>query len=560
MNNNIKLGIYLFVSCLVMVAAQPVLAEEIKSFDSDIAIQADGTIDIIETIQYDFGILDHHGIYRDIPFIYHDGIRKVKTVLSVIDVYEDDYAAQYDVSRSGDDKQIKIGDPDVTIDGLHTYVIHYQVLGAINKFSDIDELYWNVTGNGWEVPMQQTHVTVRFPVNTLAADQLEVSCYQGLFGENIECPIDFADSVVTASAGALQPSEGFTVAVGFPKGLVHDFNWWQQAQLLWVGLEDYLLLALACVFMPLLWLKFGRDPKGRPTVIPQYEPPLQLRPTVIGALIDEKVDNRDITAGIIWLAQQGWLKIERLEDQGLFKRTDYRLTALKPGQTVEGNIEQTIMRALFTSGDSSVLLSGLKKDRMRGQLITALKIDVYRELVHQGLYAHNPYYTKMIFVFGAVVLPIGAIILGLGIIPNIIAGVIILVFGLLLGQKTKQGAEAKDDTLGFKQFLSVTETERYKFHNAPEKNPQQFMEWLPYAIAFGVEKQWAEQFKDISLPVPDWYSGSLAHGFIASQFVNDFGGFTSAMSRGMSAASHQSASGGGGFSGGGFGGGGGGSW
>ena len=136
-----------------------------------------------------------------------------------------------------------------------------------------------------------------------------------------------------------------------------------------------------------------------------------------------------------------------------------------------------------------------------------------------------------------------------------------MVLGSLMPKKTKLGSDTKDQLLGFKQFLSVTDKERFAFHDAPEKNPQQFMQYLPFAIAMGVEKQWAEQFKDMYIEQPDWYQGNYGSAIIATQLANDLSGFGTQLNSSMTAASHGGAgSSGGGFSGGGFGGGGGGSW
>jgi uncharacterized membrane protein len=109
---------------------------------------------------------------------------------------------------------------------------------------------------------------------------------------------------------------------------------------------------------------------------------------------------------------------------------------------------------------------------------------------------------------------------------------------------------------GFKLFLSVTEKERYSFFNAPEKSPELFMKFLPYAIAFNVEKEWAEVFKDLTIPSPSWYDGGGVNTFSAVALSSDISAFstTFATSSGVQGSS------GGGSSGGGAGGGGGGSW
>jgi len=132
-------------------------------------------------------------------------------------------------------------------------------------------------------------------------------------------------------------------------------------------------------------------------------------------------------------------------------------------------------------------------------------------------------------------------------------------------KKTIHGAEVKEEVQGFKWFLSVTEEERLKFHNAPEKKPEEFMEFLPYAMVLGVEKEWSAQFKDMFIEAPSWYEGQPGTAFSAIYFGNALSSMNANMgatftSHPSSAGSGGSGFGGGGFSGGGFGGGGGGSW
>jgi uncharacterized membrane protein len=121
-----------------------------------------------------------------------------------------------------------------------------------------------------------------------------------------------------------------------------------------------------------------------------------------------------------------------------------------------------------------------------------------------------------------------------------------------------KGYEALDHLKGFREFLSVTNKERFAFHNAPKKNPTQFMEYLPYAIAFGVEEKWSDIFKDMTIPNPEWYDGGAAHSFSATNLTTSLGAFSTAFA--VSSGSKGSASSGGGSVGGGGGGGGGGSW
>jgi uncharacterized membrane protein len=147
----------------------------------------------------------------------------------------------------------------------------------------------------------------------------------------------------------------------------------------------------------------------------------------------------------------------------------------------------------------------------------------------------------------------------------LISGLILIIFSRFMPRRSQHGAETLEEILGFKLFLSVTEEERLKFHNAPAKNPEMFEKFLPYAMIFGVEKEWAKQFEDMYKTPPSWYEGDFTT-FSALYLVTNLSSLSSAATStitsrpGGGAGGGMSGFGGGGFSGGGFGGGGGGSW
>ncbi|MDH3738450.1 MAG: DUF2207 domain-containing protein, partial [Alphaproteobacteria bacterium] len=147
-----------------------------------------------------------------------------------------------------------------------------------------------------------------------------------------------------------------------------------------------------------------------------------------------------------------------------------------------------------------------------------------------------------------------------------------LLFYHLLKAPTRLGRRTMDGIEGFKDYLSIAEKDRMNLLNPPDRTPELFERYLPYALALGVEQQWAEQFSDVLAHAsaepgtsgrhyaPRWYSGTgLGDGFsgIASTLGS---GFTSAVSSASTAPGSSSGASGGGSSGGGGGGGGGGGW
>ncbi len=144
-----------------------------------------------------------------------------------------------------------------------------------------------------------------------------------------------------------------------------------------------------------------------------------------------------------------------------------------------------------------------------------------------------------------------------------LSGMVFMGFGYFMPQRTQKGAIVREEVLGLKMYMETAEKDRINFHNAPEKNPAQFEKLLPYAMALGVEEQWAKQFEDITKSAPDWYDGG-GTSFSPVIFAHSMHDFSSANNATMVSTPSSAGSGGSGFSGGGsgggFGGGGGGSW
>jgi uncharacterized membrane protein len=134
---------------------------------------------------------------------------------------------------------------------------------------------------------------------------------------------------------------------------------------------------------------------------------------------------------------------------------------------------------------------------------------------------------------------------------------------------TREGRALMDRVAGFKQYLSITEEERLDRMNPPEKTPELFERYLPYAIALDVENRWAEKFAAVLAAAAAsgtaagtmlWYSGSGNVWDDPQGFASDMGGSLASTVSSASASPSSSGSGGGGSSGGGGGGGGGGGW
>lgn len=305
------------------------------------------------------------------------------------------------------------------------------------------------------------------------------------------------------------------------------------------------------------WRKYGKDPRGQKTIIPQYEPPDNLSPLLVGTIIDEKVDQRDFTAAIVDLAVRGYLTIVGGGEKHV-QRGDYSLEKKKDFISDQhlSEYEKDLLRSIFSSKDK-VKLSSLSGKLYREY--KNLSSAVYQELTERGYFDKRPDKVRQHYVtWGSILVISGlcsAAFWGIG-IPFALIGFLLLSFSRAMPRRTKQGVIATEWAKGFKMYLY--KAERYRVQKL---TPAMFSQFLPYAMVFEVEKEWAEKFEDIIKEPPDWYRGypgSFSAAAFSSQLGSSFGRSASAATHApsYSSASSSSGFGGGGFAGGGGGGGG----
>jgi len=545
-------------------------ADTVRDFTSEIEVYENGDFLVTETITYDFGSEYRHGIFRTIELSHPQEAsvwyKKRSIDLGVQGVLFDGKTAEYTQSFSGDEIEIKIGDADVTITGVHTYVISYLVHGGLTYIDGQPELYWNATGADWVGPIESVVVKVSGPENALGDTQ---ACYMGAPGQTLSCvSVVVSQDMVTFTAEGINPGLEVTIAQSLNGAIVEE-SIVERISFYLIVLPFLLLLCGGALFKA---YKFQVKHDPDLTIIAQYEPYPGVLPMYSGLVVDGSLDPKDITAGIIYLAQQGFLKIAKTDRKVLFlfEVTDYEMTLLRTVEDAPTGFHKEILSLLFILQEVGEVtsLAELKKNtseqKQNYKTLVRLKGEIKEDLLEQGFY-ESAFSFKRNYVLGILltIVVIGYMsFVAIGQSGLFLVGFIVLLCGGIIGvmvyrRRTRKGYEAKQHILGFKEFLSVTGKERFAFHNAPEKSPEQFMEYLPYAVALGVEDKWAKVFKDITISSPDWYDGGTANGaFVASSLTHDIGAFSSS----LTASSGTSPSSGGGSSGGGAGGGGGGSW
>jgi uncharacterized membrane protein len=306
----------------------------------------------------------------------------------------------------------------------------------------------------------------------------------------------------------------------------------------------------------------------------QYDPPDSITPAEAGTLLDQSADMRDITATVTDLAVRGYLKIEEREEKallGLMTRREYVFHKLEPaGAPPLVAHEEQVLRGIFAGGKTEVRLSDLENEFYKN--LPAIKQSIFEGLIKRGLYRSRPDRVRGYWLAGGVVL--GAVIFTVGgalaarfqltplpfALAALVSGLIVFLFSRYMPARTTAGARTLERLLGFEEFLSRVEKENYE---RVVKTPEMFERYLPFAMAFGVERKWARAFQDIYRQPPNWYVGSNSSAFDLNRFSHSLSDLSGRAQSAMS-SSPRSSSGGSGFSGGssggGSGGGGGGGW
>ena len=372
---------------LLLAAATPAAAEErIHLFWSDIEVQPDASLTVTETIDVR---AEHnsinHGIYRDFPTRYssRDG-RRVKVGFTFQGATLDGQPVPASVTARDNGVRIKIGDPDKYVEiGDHRYTIRYRATRQLGYFKDYDELYWNVTGNGWVFAIDAAEVRIRLPKPARIGQRAAYTGAQGSTASNAAVTEEKPGEIVFRTTQPLDAYQGLTVAIAFPKGVVAAPS---QSTLLGWWLADYgpyiigaisLLGVLGFLFHA--WQRAGRDPPAG-TVVPIFSPPDDLTPAGMRYLTKFAADNRTFAAALVDMGVRGHIRMVE-EEGGWFSKNKTRIERLEGVAPLPAD-EEAALRNLLSPGETVVMeqknhakfsaakkgLDGVLKDRYENKL------------------------------------------------------------------------------------------------------------------------------------------------------------------------------------------------
>jgi uncharacterized membrane protein YgcG len=562
-------------ACLLLLAL-PVLAgadERILEFHSDITVKQDGWIEVTETIRVRAeGERIRRGIYRDFPTEYFDKLGNRYVVdFQPFAVFRNEAREPFKIVEYRNGVRTYFGRSDRFIDhGVHTYQFRYRASRMLGFFENHDELYWNVTGFDWAFPIDRGSATVRFDFD-VPAGAIATEAYTGPQNstrQDFTSHVD-ADGVAHFAANdALGPLNGLTIVVMWPKGFVTEPTALERTA--WILKDNVGLVIVLLGFAGVLayaipvWKRYGKDPEEG-VLVTRYEPPQGFSPASLRYIRQMYYDDKTMTAAILSLAVKGYLRINDLGS----KHTLFRLEP-GPDAPALATGEAELYEALFKDGKRVVLEQD--NHALLGGARTAHRTSLIKD------YKRHYFRVNGLLNLPSILIAVASVALAIIVGGRLSVAMIVVIvamfltvafFGAIMRRPTLRGRKVLDEMLGFTDYLEVAEKDEMNLRNPPEKTPQLFEAYLPFALALGVEQAWAEKFARVLEAIrgpdgrgyqPSWYSGSWNNARISSNIGSVSSGLGSAISSSVTPPGSSSGGGGGGFSGGGGGGGGGGGW
>ncbi|HKS54342.1 MAG TPA: DUF2207 domain-containing protein [Steroidobacteraceae bacterium] len=570
----------ILIAALALLACSGALAEErIRDYNIEVRVGRDGALEVTENITVRAeGSNIRRGIYRTFPTRYKDRFgNRVVVDLKVLAVLRNDEPEPWFTEELNNGVRINTGNDNfLPVPADYKFTLRYRTTRQLGFFDRHDELYWNAIGTDWAFPIDRGRVDVFLP-SPVDVDRMTAEGYTGYQGSKEHA---YRAEIVEPGHArwdltrALQPSEGFTIVLSFPKGLIAAPSAAQRFVSLLkdnrgilIGLIGLILLIVYCVRE---WSRVGRDPR-KGVIIARYEPPEGQTPASLRFLMDMGYDMRCFSSGVLALAVAGCLRIVR--DKGFFK-DEWRLestgTPLPAGSAAS---QGALLEGLFKDGEPTLVLKNTNATKLSAARTAHSK--AIENVLQPRYYKTNTGSIGKALVLAAA---FGLLAFWLGgeagkpavVVIGVLMVVTLIIFGRLVRAPTLEGRKLMDEVEGLKLYLSVAERDELARMSEPGTarpalDEKRYEMLLPYAVALEVEDAWTEKFT-AAVGVAAAAEATRRIGWYHGGGVSDLGSLSRAVGSSLTSQIASSAtppgsssgSGGGGSSGGGGGGGGGG--
>ncbi len=429
------------------------------------------------------------------------------------------------LSRSGGQQVIYYNFTSAAQSGsTRTITYEYDVRGALRAYPGGDQLWWSALAPDRPFPVQDSRVTVQLPPG-LKLDKVETD--PPTWRSSTE-----GNPLVFEAPGSLGTSGNVEIRLQWPHNPALVVAPWQANFDRQVALEPLFSLIMLIV-TPLiaiggpLWvfLRYSAHKRGLPPiVVPEYltEPPSDQPPAVVGTLVNSTSNTTDVMATLFDLARRGFMVIEQEQHHGLFNNTpEFTFHRTEQPETGLRPYEQMLLRALFVGGDTR------KLSDLRNRFYTtvdAIKAQLYTEVVNVGYFKQSPQSVRSGWVMAGIGL-ITLAVLGVGValsskLPLGLSGLLPFPFGAIgfvglvmmfvsgmMPTRTAAGMQEAEKWKAFRNYLK-----NINKYTDIKQATDQFERYIGYAISFGLDKQWINQFSSVLTSMPHWYYPTYMYG------------------------------------------------
>jgi uncharacterized membrane protein len=547
----------------------------IQNFETNIVVNKDSSLLITENITADCGNLaDKHGIFRVLPTqISTDGgvFNNPVELVSITDFNGNQY--KYQTINDSYEHTItwKIGDPKITVNGVNYYKIVYRVKNAV-RFGNpnFDELYWNIMGNFWDIGTDNFSAHITFP-SEINSQNSQVDYYTGFLDSKDKSEATYSwDSnnilnFISTTGYSFQPHEGISVSVTFPKNIFTPYvPTFMEKYGYYFWYLSFLIPLIIFIFAFLKWRKYGRDPKMKKPIPPEFGIPNNITPIQMGMVLSHGMwTDKLLTATIISLAVKKIITINQIEEKILFL-SGKDLELVKNVENYD-NLNLTKTEKIILDGifgfEKKIKISVLKGAFYSS--IYKIRKEATEDTITNGWITKEGNKYEVSFISLGILLIVLSIwmisLSGLLFFSIFLSGIILIAFALVMPKRTQAGVDLLFKIKGFELYMNEVEKYREQFN----EKENIFDKFLPYAIVFGIAELWAKKmqliygedyFKNYH---PVWITGSIPTNFDLDSFTSQLNSISSSISSNTGGAS---GAGGGGGAGCGGGGGGGGGW
>jgi len=514
-------------------------AESIKNYDVTVTINKDATLTVKEKIDYEFDGM-RHGIYHDISLASKEKIDNLyKPYVKMLSVTRNGMKEKYRSQNFFDGVRYAIGDGFEEITGSNKYEIEYKIYNMVLRRRDAYQIYFNVIGKFWQMPIEKANVTIKMYDGEVIKEEeiAKFDVYSGEFGDSsndYEVVKNFGKITIN-STNQFDISNGITFWLNLKTDKIAptDFDTLKMLlvtnPVLVIGPALVILLIIYAFFS---WAFFGKDPVKR-AIVPEFNPPKDMSSMFVAYINGTRDPKEIINIGVLSLISKGFIKAVDKEGDG--KNIEYLISRGKNREELFKE-EKMLLETFFIEKNdtfqeseklyiiSNKILNYFSEihekvvyQKNLGFLmpfILSVTLIVLMAVIGNGFlqdvgFDENIFFAFIVLTFGIVIVEIliSSVKIGSKIVFAVLAVVgvaimiksvvyssiilmvlliIFLIYSKLIGKYTNDIIKKKEYIKGMKLYLKTAEDSQIKKFNDVDEMANYFKRILPFAAALGI--------------------------------------------------------------------------